>query len=65
MGGFIVIKYKSYVTARFSVYRHVWEHYNDSGYQQTRGTGGSASGGLLGLGIGAAPPAVCGRGPQT
>ena len=28
MGGFIVIKYKSYVTARFSVYRHVWEHYN-------------------------------------
>ena len=37
MGGFIVIKYKSYVTARFSVYRHVWEHYNDSGYQQTRG----------------------------
>ena len=53
MGGFIVIKYKSYVTARFSVYRHVWEHYNDSGYQQTRVLGGLASGGLLGLGIGA------------
>lgn len=53
MGGFIVIKYKSYVTARFSVYRHVWEHYNDSGYQQTRVLVGLASGGLLGLGIGA------------
>lgn len=53
MGGFIVIKYKSYVTARFSVYRHVWERYNDSGYQQTRVLVGLASGGLLGLGIGA------------
>lgn len=53
MGGFIVIKYKSHVTARFSVYRHVWEHYNDSGYQQTRVLVGLASGGLLGLGIGA------------
>lgn len=53
MGGVIVIKYKSYVTARFSVYRHVWEHYNDSGYQQTRVLVGLASGGLLGLGIGA------------
>ena len=53
MGGFIVIKYKSYVTARFSVYRQVWEHYNDSGYQQTRVLVGLASGGLLGLGIGA------------
>ena len=53
MGGFIVIKYKSYVTARFPVYRHVWEHYNDSGYQQTRVLVGLASGGLLGLGIGA------------
>lgn len=52
MGGFIVIKYKSYVTARFSVYRHVWEYYNDSGYQQTRVLVGMASGGLLGLGIG-------------
>ena len=53
MGGFNVIKYESYVTARFSVYRHVWEHYNDSGYQQTRVLVGLASGGLLGLGIGA------------
>ena len=62
MGGFIVIKYKSYVTARFSVYRHVWEHYNDSGYQQTRVLVGLASGGLLGLGIDAGTTrGVCAR----
>ncbi len=55
LGGGIVINYKSYVTNRFSVYRHVWEsnYYNDSGFQQTRTLVGLASGGLLGLGIGA------------
>lgn len=54
LGAGIVIKYKSYVTARFSVYRHIWEsdYYNKSGYQQTRTLVGMASGGLLGLGIG-------------
>lgn len=54
LGAGIVIKYKSYVTARFSVYRHIWEseYYNTSGYQQTRTLVGMASGGLLGLGIG-------------
>lgn len=54
LGAGIVIKYKSYVTARFSVYRHIWEseYYNSSGYQQTRTLIGIASGGLLGLGIG-------------
>ncbi len=54
LGAGIVIKYKSYVTARFSVYRHIWEseYYNSSGYQQTRTLVGLASGGLLGLGIG-------------
>lgn len=54
LGAGIVIKYKSYVTARFSVYRHIWEpeYYNASGYQQTRTLVGLASGGLLGLGIG-------------
>ncbi|MCD7723619.1 MAG: FtsW/RodA/SpoVE family cell cycle protein [Clostridiales bacterium] len=54
LGAGIVIKYKSYVTARFSVYRHVWEsdYYNSSGYQQTRTLVGLASGGMLGLGIG-------------
>lgn len=54
LGAGIVIKYKSYVTARFSVYRHIWEkdYYNTSGFQQTRTLVGLASGGLLGLGIG-------------
>lgn len=54
LGAAIVIKYKSYVTARFSVYRHIWEKdfYNKSGYQQTRTLVGMASGGLLGIGIG-------------
>ncbi len=54
MGAGIVVKYKSYVTARFSVYRHVFdkEFYNGSGFQQTRTLVGLASGGLFGLGIG-------------
>lgn len=54
LGAGIVLKYKSYVTARFSVYRHIWEsdYYNKSGYQQTRTLVGMASGGLLGLGLG-------------
>ncbi|MGN0524039.1 MAG: FtsW/RodA/SpoVE family cell cycle protein [Eubacterium sp.] len=52
MGATIVLKYKSYVKARFAVYRHVWEYASDSGFQQTRVLVGIASGGLLGLGIG-------------
>lgn len=52
MGGVIVLKYKSYVKNRFAVYRHVWEYYNDQGFQQSRVLVGMASGGLLGLGLG-------------
>ena len=52
LGGAIVIKYKPYVTARFSVYRHIWEDIYGKGYQQTHILTGIASGGLLGLGIG-------------
>lgn len=52
LGGAIVIKYKPYVTARFSVYRHVWEDPYGKGYQQAHILTGVASGGLLGLGIG-------------
>lgn len=52
MGAAIVLKYKSYVKNRFAVYRHVWEYYNDKGFQQSRVLVGIASGGLLGLGIG-------------
>ncbi|MDE6154941.1 MAG: FtsW/RodA/SpoVE family cell cycle protein, partial [Eubacterium sp.] len=52
IGGAIVIKYKSYVTARFSSYRHIWEDVYGKGYQQTHILTGIASGGLLGMGIG-------------
>lgn len=52
LGGAIVIKYKPYVTARFSVYRHIWEDPYGKGYQQAHILTGMASGGLLGLGIG-------------
>ena len=52
LGGAIVIKYKSYVTNRFSIYRHIWEDPYGKGYQQTHILTGMASGGLLGLGIG-------------
>ena len=52
LGAGLILRFKPYVSARFSVYRHVWENYNDNGYQQTRVLIGLASGGLLGLGIG-------------
>lgn len=52
LGGAIVIKFKPYVTRRFSIYRHVWEDPYDLGYQQAHILTGMASGGLLGLGIG-------------
>lgn len=52
IGGAIVIKYRSYVTARFSAYRHIWEDPYGKGYQQTHILTGIASGGLLGMGIG-------------
>lgn len=55
LGGAIVIKYRSYVTARFSSYRHIWDSSDmiyGAGYQQTHILTGMASGGLLGLGIG-------------
>ncbi len=52
MGGAIVLKYKSYVLRRFSVYRHVWDDPYKWGMQQTRVLVGIASGGLFGVGIG-------------
>ena len=46
------MKFKPYIITRFSAWRHVWEHINDTGYQQTRVLTYAASGGLLGLGLG-------------
>lgn len=52
LGFFLILKFKPYIVTRFSAWRHVWEHVNDIGYQQTRVLTYSASGGLIGLGIG-------------
>lgn len=52
LGALMILRFKPYVAQRFTVYRHVWEHAADSGYQQTRVLVGLASGGLFGVGIG-------------
>ena len=52
MGALLIIYFKPYVANRFSTYRHVWDYINDQGFQQTRVLIYSASGGLLGLGVG-------------
>ena len=52
LGAAFIFNFKPYIVTRFSAWRHVWEHLNDIGYQQTRVLTYSASGGLLGLGIG-------------
>ncbi|MCD8004775.1 MAG: FtsW/RodA/SpoVE family cell cycle protein [Oscillospiraceae bacterium] len=50
--GFLVLKFKSYIASRFTVYRHVWEDPSGYGYQQTRTMSAIASGGLFGNGAG-------------
>jgi len=52
MAAFLIIYFRPYVAGRFQVYRHVWEHIHDTGYQQTRVLIYSSSGGLFGLGLG-------------
>ena len=52
LGLMMILKFKPYIMDRFAAWRHVWEHVNDIGYQQTRVLTYSASGGLFGLGIG-------------
>lgn len=51
-GAFLILKFKPYVAQRFSVWGHVWEDANGSGYQQTRVLSYAASGGLFGTGLG-------------
>ncbi len=51
-GGYIVLQFKSYILARFAVYRHVWEDPSNLGYQQTRTMSAIANGGLFGKGLG-------------
>ncbi len=53
LGAFLILQFRPYVLSRFEGWRHVWEYVNESqGYQQVRVLSYSASGGLLGLGIG-------------
>jgi len=52
LGAMLVIYFKPYVAARFETYRHIWQFADAQGFQQTRTLIYSASGGLLGLGIG-------------
>ncbi len=52
LGLAFILKFKPYIVTRFSAWRHVWQHANDIGYQQTRVLTYSASGGLFGFGIG-------------
>lgn len=46
------IKLIPYISARFSLYRHVWEYASSGGYQQTQTMMSISSGGLFGLGLG-------------
>jgi len=52
VGAVLIIYFKPYVAQRFAAYRHVWENYDTSGYQQVRTLIYSVSGGLQGLGVG-------------
>ncbi len=52
VGGLMVLKFKSYIAERFSVWGHVWEFADSTGFQQTRTMSAAASGGLVGVGAG-------------
>ena len=52
LGIFLILTFKPYIKDRFSVWGHAFEHINDLGFQQTRVLTYSASGGLLGTGVG-------------
>ncbi|MDR0531570.1 MAG: FtsW/RodA/SpoVE family cell cycle protein [Oscillospiraceae bacterium] len=52
LGAALIIYFRPYVASRFQVYRHIWQHIHDTGYQQTRVLIYASSGGLFGLGLG-------------
>lgn len=49
---FMIVRFRPYIAARFSVWGHVWEDASGMGYQQVRTMSASASGGLIGVGAG-------------
>lgn len=50
--GFMALKLRPHVAARFSSWRHIWEDPAGSGFQQTQALMCLAAGGLFGLGAG-------------
>lgn len=52
VGGLMVLKFKSYVAARFATWGHVWDYADTTGFQQTRALSAAASGGMVGVGPG-------------
>ncbi len=50
--GFIALKLRPHVAARFSTWRHIWDDPSGSGFQQTQALMCLAAGGLFGLGAG-------------
>lgn len=52
LGLMLVLKFKSHVIARFSLWGHVWDDMYGAGFQQTHTLTYIASGGLFGVGLG-------------
>ena len=49
-GGGMILRFKPYIANRFSVWGHVWENAQTTGYQQARTMSAIAGGGLFGVG---------------
>ena len=52
LAGFLMLKIKEHIAARFATWGHIWEQPFDAGYQQTHALSAGASGGLFGKGAG-------------
>ena len=50
--GFLALRFRSHIAARFASWGRAWEFANTSGYQQTRAMAAAATGGLIGVGAG-------------
>lgn len=48
----LIVRFKPYIAARFSVWGHAWEDASGMGYQQVRTMSAASSGGLIGVGAG-------------
>ena len=48
----LMLRFKPYIAARFSIWGHAWDDVSGAGYQQVRTMSAAASGGLIGVGSG-------------